>query len=59
MGLATKKYNLQNELGSCNNSWALRHDGVLLSNNKQQDKISQEIEEGDVIVSFRYTLTAK
>lgn len=51
IGLATRKYSVQNELGKCTESWALRQDGSLVHNNKVTDQISTEIEEGDVIVS--------
>ena len=53
IGLATRKYSVQNELGKCAESWGLRQDGALVHNNTVIEKISTEIEEGDVIVSLQ------
>lgn len=43
---------MQKELGSETESWGLRQDGSLVHNNIVLDKISTELEEGDVIVSW-------
>ncbi|KAJ8309703.1 hypothetical protein KUTeg_011568 [Tegillarca granosa] len=54
VGLATNRCNVNTvPLGNNTESWVLRHDGTLYHNNEQKGKISEIIQEGDII-GFAY-----
>ena len=57
IGVATKTYSPEKELGHCSESWALQHDGKLIHNGEEQGKVSDSIDEGDVIVSCRLNMS--
>lgn len=54
VGLATNRCNVNTvPLGANTESWVLRHDGTLYHNNEQKGKISDIIQEGDIL-GFSY-----
>ena len=57
IGVATKTYSPEKELGHCSESWALQHDGKLIHNGEEQGNVSDSIDEGDVIVSCRLNMS--
>ncbi|KAJ8310538.1 hypothetical protein KUTeg_012403 [Tegillarca granosa] len=55
VGLATNRCNVNTvPLGNNTESWVLRHDGTLYHNNEQKGKISEIIQEGDIIFEGFY-----
>ena len=51
VGLATRRCDLNTApLGRDSESWVLRNDGTMFHNNDEKSKITQAMEEGDVIV---------
>ena len=51
VGLATRRCDLNTApLGRDSESWVLRNDGTMFHNNDEKSKITQPIEESDVIV---------
>ena len=53
VGLATRKCGVNKvPLGDTEDSWVLRHDGRIFHNNSEKAKITETIQEGDVIVSI-------
>jgi len=51
--LATRKCGVNKvPLGDTEDSWVLRHDGRIFHNNAEKAKITETIQEGDVIVSI-------
>ena len=51
VGLATRKCDLNKvPLGRDHESWVLRNDGSMCHNNEEKSKLTQQIEEGDVLV---------
>ena len=50
-GLANPGCDLNKDLGNDLNSWALTHENVVMVNGNVEQKLSQKISEGDIIVS--------
>ena len=50
-GLANPGCDLNKDLGNDLNSWALTHENVIMVNGNVEQKLSQKISEGDIIVS--------
>ena len=66
IGVATKLCNLNTiPLGSDENSWVLRHDGIISHNNEEKAKLEEMPQEGDILVSsdsranFKWTVMLK
>ena len=52
VGLATRRADMnQIPLGNDNESWVLRHDGILSHNNSECGKLVDTPQEGDIVVS--------
>ena len=53
VGLATRRADMnQIPLGNDNESWVLRHDGILSHNNSECGKLVDTPQEGDIVVSI-------
>lgn len=54
--VASPNCDMNKNLGLDNTSWALSSDQGILSNGSVEYKLDQQVQEGDIIVSFSFVL---